>query len=206
MDVREESLQQADRSAPGDGDRESRFAVIAAGSVVVLIVMALLVFSLDRGEVTRPRDSGPAPDFTLTGFDGESISLEDLRGQVVVINFWASWCLPCRTEAEYLQSTWERYRDRPVVFIGIDYKDTEEAARAFLDEFGITYFNGPDVGARISQDYRVQAVPETFFVGKDGRLRGVKLGPLSPPELERRIEELLAEPYGGTTTANPPVE
>ena len=136
-----------------------------------------------------------APDFTLTTFDGQVIRLRDLRGKVVVINFWASWCVTCREEAPYLEATWRAYKDRGVVFIGVDYVDTEPKALAYIEEFDITYPNGPDVGTRIAQAYNIQGVPETFFVAKDGTLRGVHLGPLRPPQLEEKLEELLAEPY-----------
>ena len=84
-----------------------------------------------------------------------------------------------------------------VFFIGVDYADTEKEALAHIDEFDITYFNGPDVGTIISQEYRMDGVPETYFVAKNGELRGTKIGPLFPPELDQRIEELLAEPYAG---------
>lgn len=161
---------------------------------VVLGLLALLGWGLVKAQA-GPRDSGVAPDFSLTTFDGEVITLSELRGQVVVINFWASWCPPCREEAPYLEATWRAYRDRGVVFIGVDYVDTEAEALAYIAEFDITYPNGPDVGTRISQAYRIQGVPETFFVAKDGTLRGVKIGPLAPPELEQKLEALLAEPY-----------
>ena len=143
------------------------------------------------------RDSGMAPDFTLTSFDGETDTLSELRGQVVIINFWASWCPPCREEAPYLESTWRKYQDQGVFFIGVDYVDTEKEALAYINEFDITYFNGPDVGTRISQEYRMDGVPETYYVAKNGELRGTKIGPLFPPELDQRIEEMLAEPYLG---------
>jgi cytochrome c biogenesis protein CcmG/thiol:disulfide interchange protein DsbE len=80
------------------------------------------------------------------------------------------------------------------VFIGVDYVDTEKEALAYIDEFDITYLNGPDIGTRIAQAYRIQGVPETFYVDKTGRLRGVHIGPLYPPELDNRIDELLDEP------------
>jgi cytochrome c biogenesis protein CcmG/thiol:disulfide interchange protein DsbE len=94
-----------------------------------------------------------------------------------------------------LESTWRKYKDQGVVFIGVDYVDTEEKALAYLEEFDITYFNGPDIGTRISYDYNMQGVPETFYVAKNGELRGLKIGPLAPPELDQKIEELLAENY-----------
>jgi len=162
----------------------------------VLGVLGLLGWGLMKVN-SGQRESGMAPDFTLTSFDGESVTLSGLRGQVVIINFWASWCPPCREEAPYLESTWRKYQDQGVFFIGVDYADTEKEALAYIDEFGITYFNGPDVGTRIAQDYRMDGVPETYFVAKNGELRGTKIGPLFPPELDQRIEELLAETYAG---------
>jgi cytochrome c biogenesis protein CcmG/thiol:disulfide interchange protein DsbE len=157
-------------------------------------LLALLAWGLNKAQA-GPRAQGPAPDFTLDTFDGESITLSNLTGQVVVINFWASWCPPCRDEATYLESTWRDYRELGVVFIGVDYVDTEPEALAYIEEFDITYPNGPDIGTRISQLYRIQGVPETFYVAKDGTIREVKIGPLFPPELENNLEELLKEPY-----------
>jgi len=184
-------------SPPADQPRRrpaGRFARPTAYGLV-LGLLALLAWGLVQAD-SGPRGSGAAPDFTLTGFDGRTVALSALRGQVAVINFWASWCPPCREEAAYLERTWRDYQNRGVVFIGVDWSDTEKEALGYIDEFDITYLNGPDLGTRIAQDYRIQGVPETFFVDKNGQLRGVHIGPLSPPELERRIEELLAEPYG----------
>lgn len=160
----------------------------------IFSLLALLGWGLVRvnsGQV----DSGMAPDFTITSFEGETLTLSALRGQVVIINFWASWCPPCREEAAYLEATWRKYRDQGVIFIGIDYADAESKALAYIDEFDITYFNGPDIGTRISQDYRMDGVPETYFVAKNGELRGVHIGPLVPPQLDNKIDELLAETY-----------
>jgi len=165
-----------------------------AAFLAVFSVLGLLGWGLVR-TTNGPLGSGPAPDFTLTGFDGSTVTLSDLRGQVVIINFWASWCPPCREEAAYLEQTWREYQGRGVVFIGVDWVDTEKEALAYIDEFDITYLNGPDLGTRIAQAYRIRGVPETFFVDKNGQLRGVKIGPLYPPELEDRIDELVAESY-----------
>jgi cytochrome c biogenesis protein CcmG/thiol:disulfide interchange protein DsbE len=165
---------------------------IAYGLVAALI--GFLALGL-LNAYSAPLESGSAPDFSITTFEGETISLSSLRGQVVVINFWASWCDPCREEAAYLETTWRKYRDQGVVFIGVDYVDTEREALAYLAEFDITYPNGPDIGTRISDQYQIQGVPETFFMAKDGTLRGNHIGPLYPPDLDERIEELLAEPY-----------
>ena len=164
--------------------------------VVFLVVglIALLAWGLVQAEKT-PLEEGMAPDFTLTSFDGRTYTLSDLRGNVVIINFWASWCPPCREEAAYLERTWRKYKDKGVIFIGVDYADAEKPALAYIAEFDITYFNGPDLGTRISQSYNIKGVPETYYVAKDGTLRGNHIGPLFEPELDNRIDELLSEPY-----------
>jgi cytochrome c biogenesis protein CcmG/thiol:disulfide interchange protein DsbE len=164
--------------------------------VVVLALLGLLAWGLKKAQA-GPLDEGLAPDFSLTGFDGRVATLGVLRGQVVIVNFWASWCPPCREEAAYLEQTWRKYKDRGVIFIGVDYVDTEKEALAYIQEFDITYINGPDVGTRISQAYNIQGVPETFFVAKNGELREVHIGPMKAPQLDDKIEELLAEPYPG---------
>ena len=179
-------------NVPRPGRRLPIGKLIAYG--LVLGLLGLLGWGLVKvsgGQV----DSGMAPDFSITSFDGETITLSELRGQVVIINFWASWCPPCREEAAYLEATWRKYQDRGVVFIGVDYVDTEKEALAYIEEFDITYFNGPDLKTLISQAYRMDGVPETYYVAKSGELRGVKIGPLAPPELDEKIEALLAEQF-----------
>ncbi len=168
-----------------------RLGWILAG-VSLLLLLALLGWGLVRSAAGQVQQ-GSAPDFSLAGFDGRSVTLSQLRGKVVVINFWASWCPPCRQEAAYLEQTWRKYRDQGVVFIGVDYVDTEKEALAYIKEFDITYINGPDLATRISQAYNIKGVPETFYVDKKGQLRGMHVGPLQAPELDDKIDELLAE-------------
>ena len=158
----------------------------------VLGLLALTGWGLWHSRLTQV-DSGAAPDFTLTQFNGQTFCLADQRGKVVVINFWASWCLPCRQEAPALEATWRAYRDRGVVFVGVNYVDTDAEARRYLAEFDTTYPNGPDLGTRISQLYRIKGVPETYFVNRQGELRGVIIGPTTETELNQRINTLLQE-------------
>lgn len=190
-----------DSQGPSPGPEAARSRRVTRGGIalsfgLVLALLGLLAWGLKKAQA-GPVDRGMAPDFSLTSFDGRNITLSDLRGQVVIVNFWASWCPPCREEAAYLEQTWRKYRDQGVVFIGVDYVDAEKEALAYIKEFDITYFNGPDIGTRISDAYNIKGVPETFFVAKNGELRGVHIGPLKPPELDEKIEELLAEPYAG---------
>jgi cytochrome c biogenesis protein CcmG/thiol:disulfide interchange protein DsbE len=163
-----------------------------AAVLLVVGLIALLGWGLVQGN-SGPRQAGPAPDFSLQTFEGQTITLSQFQGQVVVINFWASWCIPCREEARYLESTWRNYQDQGVVFIGVNWVDTNKEALAFLDEYGITYYNGVDLGTKIAQAYRLQGIPETFFVDKTGTLRGVHIGAFQPPQLDEKIQELLNE-------------
>lgn len=178
--------------SPPTGGRNKIGIIIAFAAI--LAILGLLALGLKKAQA-GPRESGTAPDFTITDFDGRTVTLSDLRGQVVIVNFWASWCPPCREEAAYLEATWRKYEGKGVVFIGVDWVDTEKEALAYIDEFDITYLNGPDIGTRIAQAYNIQGVPETFFVAKNGELRGVHIGPMISPQLDEKIEELLAEPY-----------
>ncbi len=167
------------------------------------VVVFVLVAGLLTAVAFQMRRSGPlaagrvgqgerAPDFTLHTFDGQSVALSDLRGRVVVINFWASWCLPCADEAADLEATWRQYQGNGVLFLGVDYVDTETEARAYLQRWNITYPNGPDLQTAISHDYRVRAVPETFVVDPDGTLAAVFVGPITQGQLQAAIEPLLA--------------
>jgi cytochrome c biogenesis protein CcmG/thiol:disulfide interchange protein DsbE len=163
--------------------------------IIVGGLLALVAFQMRRNgplAAGRVGEGERAPDFTLHTFDGQAIHLADLRGQVVVINFWASWCIPCEAEAAELENTWRRYQDQGVVFLGVDYVDTETEARAFLREFGVTYPNGPDLQTKISHSYRVRQVPETFVVDPSGILAAVFIGPTTEARLQAAIEPLLA--------------
>jgi cytochrome c biogenesis protein CcmG/thiol:disulfide interchange protein DsbE len=111
-----------------------------------------------------------------------------------VVNFWASWCKPCEGEAADLETAYQMYRDQGVVFLGVDYVDTEPEARGYLEQFEISYPNGPDLGTRISQAFRIRGVPETYVIGPDGRLAAVKIGPYnSLDEIVAHIETALAQ-------------
>ena len=162
------------------------------GLIVFVVVAAFFGIALADKNRSQPT-SGNAPDFSLTTFDGQTVRLSALRGKVVMINFWASWCGPCRDEAPELQRTWERYKDRGVVFLGIAYTDTERNAQAFLKEYGTTYPNGLDLGTRISAQYHIQGVPETFIIDRDGNIVEFVMLPLTELALSTKLDRALAQ-------------
>ena len=156
----------------------------------LLILVGFRIYRAQAGQVSN----GPAPDFTLNLYDGGTFHLSEMRGKVVMLDFWASWCIPCRQEAPLLEALWRGYRDQAVLFVGVAYADTDKESRAFLQEFGITYPNGPDLGTRISQAYRIRGVPEKFLIDKCGRVRRVIIGPVPEAQLRQPIDTLLTEP------------
>lgn len=165
------------------------------GSIVLLIgiVLAAAVFGvqLARQRQTQP-ESGAAPDFTLATLQGETVSLSGLRGKVVIINFWASWCGPCRVEAPALERLWQKYRDKGVVVLGVAYTDTESGARDFIAEFNQTYPNGLDLGTKISDKYHITGVPETFVVDQNGDVAQFYFAAINEKELSALVDRLLA--------------
>lgn len=166
----------------------------AAIWTMLIALLALVGVGLKRAQQGTVQPGDPVPAFALAFFKGyqyndlSSIRVSDLRGKVVLVNFWASWCKPCEQEAPYLEQAWEQYRSTAdVVFLGVDYVDTEPAARIFLQKFHNSYPNGPDTGTVVSQMFRIKGVPETYIVGTDGVIRYVEIGPFTSAEEIRAI-------------------
>ena len=174
--------------APEPQRRSNIATLMFVAVAVVLLILLAFAFASPRGG--RPREGESAPDFELTLFDGSRVSLAELRGQVVVLNFWASWCGPCRREAPALQQVWEAYEGQGVVMLGVSYQDAEGASRQFIEQFGLTYGNGIDVDGRISRAYGVTGVPETFVIDRQGRIAWFRLGEVTAERLTRQLEQL----------------
>ena len=165
-------------------------AWLATGAIA-LLVLGLLAYALAGGSSEPPQAGGPVPDFQLAALDGSPMNLTDQRGQVVVLNFFASWCDPCRQEAADLEQSWREYQGQSVQFFGIAYKDAAAKAQAFLDEFGVTYPCAVEVENRTARAYGVTGVPETFVIDQQGNLVRHFLGPITPAQLAQEIEPLL---------------
>jgi cytochrome c biogenesis protein CcmG/thiol:disulfide interchange protein DsbE len=168
--------------------------LIPLSAVPVLLLLAY-GFRVDPREIPSPLVGRQAAGFALTSFSNDAVALEALRGKVVVVNFWASWCYTaCYEEAPVLERNWRAYRDRGVVVVGIDIQDTTEAARKFIRDFELTFPNAPDPAGKVSVDYGVYGVPETFFIDRDGRIRAKHVGAVTDTAFREHVERLLAEP------------
>ena len=177
--------------------KPSRRRTISFVVVLALIVGFVVVLAFGLRPKSSTKLSGQtASNFELTAFNGEfegqQFSLDELRGQPVVLNFWASWCVECDKEMALLEQAWHEYQDQGVWFIGVDYLDIDSEGLAYLDRYGITYPNGPDIGSRIFQDYESTGVPETFFIDRDGIIQHVQIGPLNQPQLYALLDGLVA--------------
>jgi len=171
----------------GEAVRRSRTGWLITGGVAV--VLCLLVAYGLRGP--SPIQKGIAPHFTLPLLDGGEVRLAELRGRVVVINFWASWCQPCRDEAPTLERVWQAYQGREVAFIGVVFKDVERQAHDFIARYGLTYPNGLDRRSRIAGAYAVTGIPETFVVAPDGRIAAHFIGGVTEEQLNAALDEAL---------------
>lgn len=182
-----------------------RLILTAIGVAPVAAILAVLGSRLGRGSgrsaigvnaetqqaPLRPR---PAPDFRLTTFDGDEFRLSEHRGEVIVLNFWASWCGPCRLEAPHLEAAHGRLESEGLTMLGIDIWDDEPDARAFIDEFNVTYANAPDPTGKIAIDFGVTGIPETFMVDRKGVVVQHWIGPLTEDRLVSSVRSLLDEP------------
>jgi cytochrome c biogenesis protein CcmG/thiol:disulfide interchange protein DsbE len=166
-----------------------RKLLITLATLTPLLGLLAYGFYRDPRYIPSPLIGRPAPDFQLTLFDGSQLRLSDLRGKVVFINFWASWCPPCRAEASDLEAAWKIFKDRDVVFLGVAIQDQKEDAMTFIREFNVTYPNGMDAAGNIAINFGVWGIPETFFINREGVITYKHVGTLGTGLLAAKLDE-----------------
>jgi cytochrome c biogenesis protein CcmG, thiol:disulfide interchange protein DsbE len=185
-------METSDYEVQGQRERDRSRVWLATGAVAVVVIV-LLGYSLITGPSAPVQVGQPVPDFQINTFDSDTISLSELQGQAVVVNFFASWCNPCRDEALDLEQAWREYEGKGVQFLGIAYKDAGSKAQAFLSEFDISYPCALDPGNRTSRAYGVTGVPETFIIDQQGRLVRHILGAVTAAQLGQELDKILGQ-------------
>ena len=182
----------------------------AAPKILTVLIIVLLAYTLwsglsGRGDVRTPSQlvGRSAPGFALKSFSGEEVRLSDFRGKTVLVNFWASWCHPCREEAPVLERAYMSLAGSQVEFIGINIMDDRKNAEEYVRSFGGTFVNVYDPGNRIHLDYGVGGVPETFFVNAEGIITGKHRGPLTEKMIMSYIENAALDDGQSGRTENP---
>ena len=148
------------------------------------------------GEVIRPDERAAAPEFSGTLLDGGDFDSAELDGSIAVLNFWGSWCAPCRVESPEFQEVYAEVRDRGVQFLGVNVKDTDQLARAFEDDFGIEFPSLHDPRGEVAlafRDYPASAIPSTVVLDAQGRVAAVYTGAVAQEDLRAVLDMLLAE-------------
>ena len=170
-----------------------RARLLAGVGAVVAAIAVLLMTGLGRDPsvIASPLVGRTAPNFTLPQLDGPPVTLARLRGQIVVINFWASWCTECQVEQAALDQTWQQFRDSGVVVIGVDFEDSTGAARGYVRTDDVTYPVVEDTDSSTALAYGLRGVPETFIVNRSGRIVNRIIGPVDATALTSEINSTL---------------
>ena len=159
-----------------------------------ILVVAAMLFAAGQIQAASTA-AGPAPDFTLKSNSGKNIKLSELRGQVVMINFWASWCGPCRQEMPLLDQLYQRYQPMGFTLLGVNVEEDSGAADKILKEIPVSFPVLYDNKSKVSESYQVQAMPSTFLIDRDGKLRYLHKGyrPGTEEDYQMQIRELIRE-------------
>lgn len=172
--------------------------LVAAVTITVILYRGL---QIDQSKIPSALIGQPANDFSADWIQGQTLlvngnakafSLQDLRGKIVLLNFWASWCVSCRAEARDMEVIWQKYGDRGVAVVGVAIQDTIPAAREFAGVYGKTYILGLDTDGKAAIDYGVSGVPESFLIDRDGKIVYKETGPIDRAAMEKLLEKMLA--------------
>jgi cytochrome c biogenesis protein CcmG/thiol:disulfide interchange protein DsbE len=158
----------------------------AALPLLLLTVWAGALLAMGTA-TAGPRIGGAAPDFALADLDGNPLTLGELRGRPVIVNFWGSWCGPCVDEFPVLQQAITRHRGDDLVVVGIVVRDNSELARDFMARMGATWTSAMDPGGMTARSFGILGAPESFFIDRRGIVRGRQFGPLTTSDLERQL-------------------
>ncbi len=170
------------------GRSKSRSYRLALGTLALTLVMLVVIQGCANN---APEVGYPAPDFTLKDLDGNTVRLSDLRGKVIFINFWATWCPPCRAEMPEIEAVHQEYKDKGVVVLGVDISEPESTVRQYIQEGGFSWTIVLDKTGEVSRDYQITAIPTSFFLDREGIIRVVNIGAMTKRAMEAKLAEAM---------------
>lgn len=180
---------------------QSRFRRVSLGLLAVVLAGILVIqgctpssqsITSDEQEVTAGVNEGEsAPDFTLVDLKGNQVSLSDFRRKTVFVNFWATWCPPCRAEMPEIEAVYQEYKDKDVVVIGVDILEPEDVVRQFVEQGGYSWIFVLDISGEVAANYRVTAIPTSFFIDREGIIQAVKIGAMTKRAIENKLAETM---------------
>jgi len=166
--------------------------IVAALFAVLLVVSGCGQASTPAsGQSPAPEIGRKAPDFTLKDLDGNSVRLNDLRGKVVFLNFWATWCPPCRAEMPDIEEVHQKYRGQDVVVLGIDIQESLDKVRGFVEDGGYSWTMLLDSTGKIAITYKVRAIPTSYFIDREGIIKAVSIGGMFQTAIEEKLAEAM---------------
>lgn len=163
-------------------------------ALVATITFVTVAFSLISGRGSgeeAPKVGAKAPDFELASLDGRTIKLSDLRGKGVMINFWATWCGPCRFEMPTMEQIYQEYEDKGLVILALNLEEDAIVAKKFVDEFQLTFPTLLDIKGTVAQQYGLIGLPTSYFVGRDGVIRDINVGAMDYDLLLSKVRKIL---------------
>ncbi len=164
-------------------------------NIVIIIALLTLISGCSRGKGSDTAGvsiGSKAPDFSLVDLSGQKVELKDFKGKGVLVNFWATWCYPCREEMDDLKASYDKFRDKGIVIIGINIKESKDIVKKMTDSFNITYPILLDSDGKISEAYNIFGVPSSFFIDNDGTIRDVVLGEMTEDMIVEKIDKLVS--------------
>lgn len=161
--------------------------------LLIMVIPGLVVTSCATDSASSgPRVGNLAPDFELRDLDGETVSLRGLRGSPVMLNFWATWCPPCRAEMPYLQEIYEQWTSQGLVLLAINLRESSSQVKGFLQSYGLSFPVLLDSTGSVGNKYNISGIPATFFIDKDGIIQGIRVGAFPNKEaIEEYLDEII---------------
>ncbi len=180
---------------------QSRFRRVSLGLLAVVLAGILVIqgctpssqsITSDEQEATAGVNVGEsAPSFTLVDLEGNPVTLSDFRGKVVFLNFWATWCPPCRAEMPEIEAVYQEYKDKGVVVIGVDILEPEDVVRQYVQQGGYSWTFVLDTSGEVAVNYEVSAIPTSFFIDREGIIQAVNIGAMTKRAIENKLDETI---------------